>query len=220
MSKKMIFGVSAGLVVLAAAVFGGIKFQERLLHQELTDNVKQVQEQLNAQWAQIEIINNDILITGQTVDNEIHKKLISQLTRVKGINTVTSKVKVSRPLSMEQCQENIDSLLASNEIEFSSHNSKVDAASHGLLQEIANFLRLCPDGNLLIVSHTSNEDEIDDNIKTSELRSAALLDYFNNSLGFSNRQIAAVGMGAAFPIAMNDSDENRDLNDRIEIKIR
>ncbi len=220
MSKKLIFGVVGALAVIAAAVFGGIKFQKHLLQQELADNVKQVQEQLNAQWAQIKIIDNNIMITGETVDNETHKELISQLTKVKGINTVTSKVKVSRPLSMEQCQENIDSLLANNDVEFSSQNSKIDSASHDVLQEIAKNLWLCPDANLLIVSHTSNEDDIDDNIQTSELRSAALLEYFNNSLGFSDRQIAAVGMGAAFPIAMNDSDENRDLNDRIEIKIR
>ncbi len=220
MSKKLIFGAVGVLIFSAAAVFGGIKFQQRLLQQELTENVIQVQKDLHAKWAQIEIVKNDILITGQTVDNETHKQLISQLTKVKGINTVTSKVNISRPLTMEQCQQQVDLLLADNQVEFSNRNSKVDATSHELLREIANSLWLCPDARLLIVSHTSNQDDTHNNIQTSELRSTALLNYFNNNLGFDNRQIAAIGMGAAFPIALNDSDENRALNDRIEIKIR
>jgi len=220
MSKKIVIGVVLGLIIAVSAIFGGIKFQEQMLEKELAENVRSVKDNLGTHWAKIDIQNGNVLITGKTVDNNNHKLLISQLTKVKGINTVTSKVKVSRPLSMEQCQQNVDSLLASNHVQFAKQNSQIDSASHPLLQEIAESLWLCPNASLLIVAHTSNKDDIDDNIQTSELRSSALLNYFNNNLGFNNRSIAAVGMGAAFPIAQNNSDENRSLNERIEIKIR
>ena len=220
MSKKIIFGVIIGLTIAFSAVFGGIKFQQHLLKNELAENVTSVQKDLKAHWAKIDINNSNILITGKTVDNESHKVLISKLTKVKGINTVTSKVKVTRPLTLEQCQQQIDSLLASNQVQFAKKNSQIDTASHELLQQIADSLWLCPDSGLLIVAHTSNEEDVEDNIQASELRSSALLNYFNENLGFNNRSIAAVGMGAAFPIAQNDSDENRALNERVEIKVR
>ncbi len=220
MSQKIVIWACVGLTVAVLAVFGGIKFQDRLLKNELTENIKSVQQNLNAYWANIDIEDNNVLITGQTVDNENHKLLISQLTKVQGVNTVTSKVKISRPLTMEQCQQKVDSLLAENEVQFAKQNSQIDSASHELLRQIANSLWLCPDARLLIVAHTSNENNVDENIQVSESRSSALLNYFNNNLGFNNRSIAAVGMGAAFPIAQNNSDENRSLNERIEIKIR
>ena len=158
-------------------------------------------------------------ISGKTVDDTAVNALITDLSKIEGINTVTSSVIVSRPMTVEQCQQVVDSILE-NELLFDETENSLLEGSLPTLETIADTVRLCPDANLLIVSHTNNTNTVETNQEISNLRSANIMAYLVEQEGLTDRTIAAIGMGAAFPIVLNDSNTNRNLNERVEIIIR
>lgn len=76
---------------------------------------------------------------------------------------------------------------------------------------------------IIIEGHTDNipihNAEFDSNWDLSFFRAYSVMKLFMNRLGFSPRQLSALGYGEYHPVMPNDSIENRARNRRIEINV-
>lgn len=219
----MIKPIVLALVVILITGIGAyitINMRQGASQEELFAQAEEIIKSRNANWAKVKITeNNNMFVSGKTIDDTAVKTLITDLSKIEGINTVTSSIVVSRPMTVEQCQQVVDSVLE-NKLKFDQTENSILQDSYPTLETIADTVRLCPNTNLLIVSHTHNINSVEDNQKISKQRSANIMAHLMEKQGLTDRTIAAIGMGAAFPIVLNDSNENRDLNERIEIIIR
>lgn len=219
----MIKPILLALVVVLITSFGAyttINLRQGASQEELMAQAQEIIKSSNAKWAKIKITeNNSIFVSGKTVDDSAVKSLITDLSKIEGINTVTSSVVVSRPMTVEQCQQVVDSILE-NKLVFDPSENTLLEESFPTLETIADTVRLCPNSNLIIVSHTDNTESVEKNQQVSNKRSENIMTHLVKEQGLTDRTIAAVGMGAAFPIVLNDSQSNRDLNERVEIIIR
>ncbi len=219
MAKPIILAIVVVLITSIGA-YMTINMRQGASQEELFAQAQEIIKSSNAKWAKVKITeNNNIFVSGKTVDETAVKSLITDLSKIEGINTVTSSVVVSRPMTLEQCQQVVDSILES-ELQFDQSENSLLENSFPILETIADTVRLCPGTNLLIVSHTNNSNSAASNQEISSLRSANVMAHLIEKEGLTDRTIAAIGMGAAFPIVLNDSKINRDLNERVEIIIR
>ena len=219
MIKPIILAIVVVLITSIGA-YTTINMRQGASQEELFAQAEAVIKTSNAKWAKVKITeNNNLFISGKTVDESAVKTLITDLSKIEGINTVTSSVVVSRAMTIEQCQQVVDSVLESK-LKFDQTENTILEDSFTTLETIADTVRLCPNTNLLIVSHTNNANSVESNQDISNLRSANIMSHLIEIEGLTDRTIAAVGMGAAFPIVLNNSGSNRELNERVEIIIR
>ena len=219
----MIKPIVLALVVVLITSIGAyttINMRQGASQEELFAKADEIIKSSNAKWAKVKITdNNNIFVSGKTIDDSAVKTLITDLSKIEGVNSVTSSIVVSRPMTIEQCQQVVDSVLE-NKLLFDQTENSLLEDSFPILETIADTVRLCPNANLLIVSHTHNINSVNDNQIISNLRSSNIMAHLIEKQGLTDRTIAAIGMGAAFPIVLNDSNTNRDLNERVEIIIR
>ncbi len=88
----------------------------------------------------------------------------------------------------------------------------------GYLDEIADWLNENPNLNVEIAGHTDSKGTDEYNQKLSENRAKSVYEYFI-SKGVKANRLSYKGYGESMPIATNDTDEGRQLNRRVELKI-
>lgn len=86
---------------------------------------------------------------------------------------------------------------------------------------VAIVKRYAPQQEIVIEGHASRERDTDEaqNQKLSEARAHTVADAFVRA-GYSNEKISAVGYGSRRPVALNDTEEGRAKNRRVEIVVR
>lgn len=103
-------------------------------------------------------------------------------------------------------------------IYFDLNSAKLQAKSHGPLDELVKILKDNPTYKLAIESHTDNSGSNAYNQKLSDNRSSSVLNYLV-SKGIDASRLTAIGYGEERPIATNDTKEGRSLNRRSELKL-
>lgn len=107
---------------------------------------------------------------------------------------------------------------ALNSIEFETNKSKIVKSSYPILDEIVQIMKDNPSYKLFIKGHTDNEGNSDKNLKLSQDRAAAVLDYLSDK-GVSESRMRSAGFGDTRPIVPNNSPENKAKNRRVEFEI-
>lgn len=72
--------------------------------------------------------------------------------------------------------------------------------------------------HLVIEGHTDDVGEVEANLRLSEERAKAVVDFLK-SRGIQHGRLNAIGYGESKPLQSNGSVENRSLNRRVEIKV-
>jgi OOP family OmpA-OmpF porin len=103
-------------------------------------------------------------------------------------------------------------------IQFDLDKYNIKPEYQPLLDEAVSSLKSKPNVKVVIGGHTDNSGTADYNMKLSEKRAEAVLDYFV-SKGISASRLEAVGHGFDDPIANNKTAEGRALNRRVELKV-
>jgi OmpA-OmpF porin, OOP family len=103
-------------------------------------------------------------------------------------------------------------------VEFDFGKSTLRPASFPALDELVDYLQRKDDERIEIGGHTDNIGSAAKNMKLSEERAQAIVNYLV-SKGISITRLTAKGYGATDPIADNDSEEGRQKNRRTEVKI-
>lgn len=103
-------------------------------------------------------------------------------------------------------------------IQFETNAAAIRPASFGVLDEIAQVLLDNTDLELRIEGHTDNEGDDDFNLRLSQSRAQAVLEYFV-AKGVARDRLIAVGFGESRPMDTNRTEDGRAANRRVEFHI-
>ncbi|RFS14437.1 OmpA family protein [Emticicia sp. C21] len=117
---------------------------------------------------------------------------------------------------LEPIKMDIDIVL--HNIFFDSGKADLKPESFFELDKLKLLLEINPKIKVEISGHTDNVGKDTDNLSLSQKRAEAVVNYLIGK-GVSATNVKAVGYGETRPIAGNDTEENRQFNRRIEMKI-
>jgi len=103
-------------------------------------------------------------------------------------------------------------------ITFETNSADLNVESYIELDKIIDLLEKNPDIHVEISAHTDNVGSDSYNLKLSEKRANSVVDYLIEHNTDPNRLLAK-GYGETQPIVANDTDSNKALNRRVELKI-
>lgn len=112
--------------------------------------------------------------------------------------------------------------ILSNKLLFQPDGVELSAEGEALLTKLAVVLLKESYPNIHVLGHTDDRplkssSRFADNWELSSARAAAVVRFFQKSLGIAPERMTAVGCGQFMPVADNDTDEGRSRNRRIEI---
>lgn len=105
-----------------------------------------------------------------------------------------------------------------NNVFFDFGQSTLKKESFPELLRLISVLKSYPNMVIQIAGHTDNVGADADNLKLSQDRANAVRDYLTTN-GIESSRISAVGFGETKPKVNNDTDQNRQLNRRVEFSI-
>jgi outer membrane protein OmpA-like peptidoglycan-associated protein len=87
-----------------------------------------------------------------------------------------------------------------------------------LLGEVADRLKENPEVDITIEGYTDNRGSDEYNLNLSKRRAQSAKNYLVGQ-GVDSYRITAVGMGEAYPVASNDTEDGRAENRRVVLKV-
>jgi outer membrane protein OmpA-like peptidoglycan-associated protein len=118
-----------------------------------------------------------------------------------------------------RCQTAIRSAAAEGTINFGRASAELERSSFKTLDNLAQIAKTCPDAVIEIEGHTDSEGEPNRNIRLSERRARAVVDYLAK-VGISQSRLLSAGYGETRPLVRNDTEANRARNRRIVFSVR
>jgi OOP family OmpA-OmpF porin len=150
---------------------------------------------------------------------EIRAGLASELPQGWRANTEVSTRPPASAVDATVCQQLFAELLAIGKIRFLSGQANIDNDSRGLMDRLVEIALRCPTASLEISGHTDTDGDEDANMRLSERRAQAVLEYMLRA-GLPGDRLVAVGHGQEQPVASNDTAEGKAQNRRIEFTVR
>jgi len=102
-------------------------------------------------------------------------------------------------------------------ITFDFDKADIKPESKPQLDQIGKLMSDHADLKLAITGHTDNQGAADYNQKLSQRRAEAIVTALVGNYAVASGRLSAQGMGAASPVASNDTDEGRAKNRRVEL---
>jgi outer membrane protein OmpA-like peptidoglycan-associated protein len=109
-------------------------------------------------------------------------------------------------------------IITLGDVLFGSDKALLTANGIQTTQKLAKVLDRYPRLNVLIEGFTDSTGSPDHNQALSEQRASAVRTALHD-MGIARERIAILGYGEAFPVAANDTSQNRQMNRRVEIVI-
>lgn len=107
-----------------------------------------------------------------------------------------------------------------DQVLFDFDSSKLRQDAYPVLEEIAKSLNNSEGYEVKIEGHTDSKGSDSYNMKLSQERAEAVRKALVDRYGVSPNILTAVGMGESKPVAPNDTEENRQKNRRVDIKVQ
>ncbi|GGD51376.1 OmpA family protein [Lacimicrobium alkaliphilum] len=104
------------------------------------------------------------------------------------------------------------------QITFATGSATISSRFHGVLDDVAKVLNKYEKTTLMIEGHTDNTGSAQSNQVLSEARASAVRNYLTTRQ-LDPRRITTVGMGQYQPLVPNTSDQNRQQNRRVALRI-
>lgn len=105
-------------------------------------------------------------------------------------------------------------------LSFPSGRATVDSEYYPLLTKVEKAIDVFPRSDLRVEGHTDSYGGDEANMRLSQARAEAVMNYMINAMRIPSNRIAAVGHGETRPIANNETAEGRARNRRIDIVIQ
>ncbi len=121
-----------------------------------------------------------------------------------------------QPISLEGCKTGDSIVLHGVNFEFNQATLTVNAKT--ILDQVADALLARKDIKVEIDGHTDGKGSEPYNLKLSERRAASVRQYLIGR-GVEADRMSAKGFGKTMPIADNNTDEGREINRRVELKV-
>jgi len=101
---------------------------------------------------------------------------------------------------------------------FAYDRSDLNPTAKANLDKLNSILVKYPETNITIIGHTDNKGSDSYNQKLSETRASSVTTYAGQN-GVNRTRLTAMGKGESDPIAVNDTEEGRASNRRVEFVI-
>lgn len=101
-------------------------------------------------------------------------------------------------------------------VQFDTNRAVIKPESQPLVAQMAELLEKNPRLRVYVVGHTDAEGKLDDNLKLSEARAAAVARALIEQ-GIAANRLVPRGVGPLSPIASNAAEAGRKLNRRVEL---
>ena len=111
----------------------------------------------------------------------------------------------------------VDSAVVLKHVIFDFNSDKIREVSFPELEQVYRNLSDNPDLQLEVSGFTDNVGSDQFNRNLSERRAAAICDFLQRK-GIAKDRLVAKGFGKSRPVALNDTEEHRQLNRRVEIR--
>lgn len=121
-------------------------------------------------------------------------------------------------IEVRETEKEIQVLLGS-EILFDTGQYSLKSAATEALQKLAELVKRYPDLPILIEGHTDSVGQPQANQTLSENRAGSVKTWLVSNAGIPAGRITTKGFGQTSPVATNDTDEGRQKNRRVEIKL-
>ncbi|MBB4305145.1 OOP family OmpA-OmpF porin [Rhodobium orientis] len=172
---------------------------------------------------QIEIRADELTLSGAAYHaaaaESVRDRLLSELPAGFSGNFNDLRIRApGTPVSASRCQQLFSSILRGNRIRFETGSTRIDRDSFGILDHLVFVAQRCPQSRVVIEGHTDSDGSEADNLRLSDWRAAAVVDYLVRA-GVDADRLEAVGFGEDRPVASNDTEEGKALNRRIEFRI-
>jgi OmpA-OmpF porin, OOP family len=102
-------------------------------------------------------------------------------------------------------------------IYFETGKAELKAESKAALEEVAKLLQGNPALKVYVVGHTDNVASLDLNMKLSQARADAVVQALIAQYKVPGNRLVARGAGPLAPVAVNDSEDGRAKNRRVEL---
>lgn len=132
------------------------------------------------------------------------------LKQIDGFKEIEKNIRMS-PIEIGQT-------IRINNLFFETGKSIITKESFSELDRLVRLLNQNPSLKIQINGHTDNVGSLELNKKLSNERALAVKKYLT-SKGIPETQLSAQGFGSSKPIAANDTEENKQLNRRVEFEI-
>ena len=120
-----------------------------------------------------------------------------------------NNVPTSKSISLPKYISNI-------QFEYNSHT--IRSTSYITIDSVSTLMKEHPKIKILVKGHTSSEGTSNYNINLSQLRANAIKTYLIETGIFQNR-IETIGLGSTQPLVTELSEEDKQINRRIEFQI-
>ncbi|MCX6826469.1 MAG: OmpA family protein [candidate division Zixibacteria bacterium] len=110
-----------------------------------------------------------------------------------------------------------DIVLRLSGLSFDISSAEIKDKQVPLLKKVEEIIQLFPNSKLMVEGHTDNAGDPTSNMRLSEKRAFAVMQFIRQALSIS--EINAAGYGSEKPVASNDTPEGRAKNRRIDIII-
>jgi outer membrane protein OmpA-like peptidoglycan-associated protein len=104
-------------------------------------------------------------------------------------------------------------------VNFETASAKLTSASRPILDGAADALKAQPSDNAEVAGYTDSKGDPAYNLELSKQRAESVRQYLIKK-GVDSARLTANGYGEANPVASNDTDEGREANRRVEIKLQ
>jgi len=111
-------------------------------------------------------------------------------------------------------------IVINEKVQFEFNSAKILEVSHDLLNEVAKVIQDNPQiRKIEVQGHASSDGDDNHNLKLSDRRAKAVMEYLTGPAGVAGEMLTAKGYGETQPIASNDTDEGKEKNRRVEFLI-
>lgn len=121
-----------------------------------------------------------------------------------------------QPVTLEGCAAGDKIVLRGVNFDFNKANLTSNART--ILDGVSSALTAAPGVNVEVGGHTDAKGSDEYNQKLSEKRAASVEQYLIGS-GIDSSRMTSQGYGESQPVADNETDEGRELNRRVELKV-
>ena len=166
------------------------------------------------------IEDDEVILTGDVESAAIRAALDRQIAEIFPVK-VSNQLTISAPPVVEnnECQQQVGALLNQANINFEVSKAVIGSDSFGVLAEVAQTAKRCPEAQFEVSGHTDSIGNEALNIALSEQRAQAVVDHLIG-LDLDSGRFTVQGYGSSQPIESNQTAAGRSRNRRIEFNIR
>jgi OOP family OmpA-OmpF porin len=132
-------------------------------------------------------------------------------------NTVAAR-QTGQPVTPAGCRDLIDGVVQTGGIAFEGTSADISVDSVGILDRIAAAMARCSGAHVEVGAFSDNQGSASRNRDRTQARAEAIVEFLV-SAGIRRERLTAVGYGEDKPIADNNTEAGRAINQRVEFAV-